>query len=810
MRGRLRGGLLVAVLIVALGTAGCDWPQFGNDAANTHSSLDPGIGTLNVQSLGQAWIDSTGSATASTPAVASGVTFVGSSDGKLSAFDANGTINCSGFPLVCSPLWTASVGSAVTTSPSVANGIVYAESADGSLMAFDANGVNGCGGSPTVCTPLWTAATGSSASAPVVANGFVYVSSSTGLSVFDASGVTGCSGAPTVCTPLWTAATPSAASMPAVSGGVVYVSADRVYGFDAAGVTNCSGAPLVCAPTWESAPFAGLSAPSVANGDVFALGSGVLYAFDATGISGCSGSPPSCSPLWSSTPTSGQSLAIANGTVFVSGTDLLAFDASGVMNCSGTPTTCQPEWTETGTGGPPAPAVVNGLLYGASQDGITATDATGTIGCSGGSCGPMWSATPASADVSSPVVAQGVLYVGSAGGVVAYKPWTFTRPTCDANPNPGLDPCQLQDAYHLPSAVAGSDRTVAVVDAYGAPNAEADLAVYRAEYGLPPCTTANGCFSKVNQAGLPGPYPNGNTGWSVETSLDLDMVSASCPLCKIKLVEATNNSIVNLAAAQDTAGHPVPAAISNSWGAPEDALETSLDSHFSQATIDTASTGDAGYGTEWPATSPFVTAVGGTDLTADATVPRGWIETAWSNGGSGCSAFEPKPAYQTAATGCTMRAEADIAAIAGNPYLSVYDTYNEPGWLLIGGTSASAPLVAGIFALAPGVGDVANLYRASPGSLFDVTSGSNGTCSPAIFCNAGPGYDEPTGNGTPCGVGGLISLSFVPTDCAAATASANAHAATVRPKITELPYTPVCGPVPKGRARCLSRIVHAG
>ncbi|MHB8153321.1 MAG: S53 family peptidase [Vulcanimicrobiaceae bacterium] len=343
----------------------------------------------------------------------------------------------------------------------------------------------------------------------------------------------------------------------------------------------------------------------------------------------------------------------------------------------------------------------------------------------------------------------------------------------------GYYPCDLQNAYSLPSMTAGYGQTVAIVDAYDDPNAEADLGVYRSEFGLPPCTTANGCFEKVNQKGVQGsPPPADTTGWSAEESLDLDMVSAICPNCHIILVEANSPSFSDLDTAEDEAATLGATEISNSWAAAEFSGQTALDASFNHPGIMiTVAAGDSDYGAVWPATSPYVTAVGGTNLTV-ASNGRGWNEVVWNNAeqqgtGSGCSAYEPKPAWQTD-TGCPNRMEADVAAVA-DPYtgVAVYDTYlfnggpNSAGWNVYGGTSVATPIIAGVYALG---GNGASLTYGSssygnPSALNNVTSGNNelygGSCSPAYFCTAGVGYNGPTGNGTPLGTGAFGGPALV-------------------------------------------------
>jgi len=320
----------------------------------------------------------------------------------------------------------------------------------------------------------------------------------------------------------------------------------------------------------------------------------------------------------------------------------------------------------------------------------------------------------------------------------------------------GLNPADLQSAYKLPSATAGGGQTVAIVDAYDDPNVESDLGVYRAQFGLPACTTANGCFRKVDQNGGTR-YPRGNTGWAQEISLDVDMVSAACANCHILLVEASSNSFANLAAAVDRAAALGANEISNSYGGNEYANEVSDQSHYNHTGIAiTASTGDSGYGVQFPAASRYVTAVGGTSLTR-ASDARGWSETAWSGAGSGCSAYVAKPSWQSD-PGCGNRALADVSAVADpNTGVSVYDSYRTSGWLVFGGTSVASPLIASVYALAGNAGTVVSgsYPYTHPSGLFDVTSGSNGTCGGSYLCTAGTGYDGPTGLGTPNGGSGF-------------------------------------------------------
>ncbi|MGW0997691.1 putative Ig domain-containing protein [Streptomyces sp. NPDC002520] len=323
----------------------------------------------------------------------------------------------------------------------------------------------------------------------------------------------------------------------------------------------------------------------------------------------------------------------------------------------------------------------------------------------------------------------------------------------------GLSPANLHSAYNLPST-GGSGLTVAIVDAYNDPNAESDLATYRSTYGLSSCTKANGCFKQVSQTGSTTSLPTNDTGWAGEEALDIDMVSAVCPNCNIILVEANSANDTDLGIAENEAVTLGAKVVSNSWGGSEASGQTTEDTQYFKhpGVAITVSSGDSAYGAEYPATSQYVTAVGGTALTT-ASNSRGWSESVWHTNategtGSGCSAYDPKPAWQTD-TGCTKRMEADVSAVADPATgVAVYDTYGGSGWAVYGGTSASAPIVAGVYALAgtPGGTDYPAKYPYQhTGNLYDVTSGSNGSCSPSYFCTAGAGYDGPTGWGTPNG-----------------------------------------------------------
>ncbi len=322
-----------------------------------------------------------------------------------------------------------------------------------------------------------------------------------------------------------------------------------------------------------------------------------------------------------------------------------------------------------------------------------------------------------------------------------------------ANAQPaGFGANDLRAAYNI-TTNGGAGVTVGIVDANDDPNAEADFNVYRQTFGLPPCTTANGCFRKINQSGQTSPLPTADAGWAAEISLDLDMVSAACPSCSIVLVEANSTSMDDLGTAVDAAVNAGAKIVSNSYGGGEDSTVLDAEKYFNHPGVSIfASTGDSGYGTQYPASSAFVTAVGGTSLTRNTTSinARGWSESAWDEGGSGCSSYISKPAWQHDPS-CAFRMEADVAAVADPATgVAVYITYGtgNTGWSVYGGTSASSPLVAAIYATTDNAGEDPSYAYTHSAAFYPVTSGSNGT-GDSYFCEAGAGYNGPTGYGTP-------------------------------------------------------------
>ena len=343
----------------------------------------------------------------------------------------------------------------------------------------------------------------------------------------------------------------------------------------------------------------------------------------------------------------------------------------------------------------------------------------------------------------------------------------------------GDAPAYLQQAYDLSSLsqTNGSGDTVAIVDAFHDSTAEADLAAYRSFYNLPACTSATGCFRQINEHGGSTPPPISDAGWSQETSLDLDAVSAICPDCHILLVEANSTYSNDMQAAMQTAAAHGANQISASW------TITSADAPAGQYTFPgiatVAATGDVGYvgpnEDNFPAALAGVTAAGGTTLTPASQTSnlRGFGEGAWSGSGSGCATEIAKPAYQSD-TGCTGRSYADLSADA-NPEtgLAVYDNGS---WLEIGGTSLATPLIAAYYAITGVTNSSSQWAYGNSGALNDVVSGSNGSnCVPSYICTAGVGYDGPSGVGSISGA----AVAGAPGIGSTYTASVAAHSATI-------------------------------
>jgi len=329
------------------------------------------------------------------------------------------------------------------------------------------------------------------------------------------------------------------------------------------------------------------------------------------------------------------------------------------------------------------------------------------------------------------------------------------RPQATTSYQKGFTPANLTGVYKPGTSSA----LVAVIDAYAHPNAASDLATYRTQFGL-----GTASFTQVNQNGGSISTVSGNVGWGQEEMLDLEMVSAMCPTCSILYVGANSASFNDLAAAVSRAKALGAKVISNSYGGNEFSGEASLQSTYNIPGVAvTVSSGDSGYGAQFPASAQNVIAVGGTSLTLNTDGSRK-AEIVWSGAGSGCSSYVAKPSWQHD-TGCSRRTVSDISAVA-DPYtgVAVYDTYGSTGganWYVFGGTSVAAPLVGALYAtygvpVGPSGYPAQNAWT-NHGALFDVTSGSNGRCtrghdtSTAYLCTGSVGYDGPSGNGTPNG-----------------------------------------------------------
>jgi hypothetical protein len=415
-----------------------NWPKYHFGRRNRgFNPVENVIGPGNVSRITRVWAGVTGGGVFSAPAVVGDVAYVGSQDDHaLYAFSANGTAGCSGIPRTCAPLWTGPVTADVlNSSPAVANGAVYIAFGH-RLYAFSRRGTSGCSGTPRTCTPLWTAGVGADLYSPAAVHGVVYVEGGDGkLYAFSAKGTINCSGVPKKCKPLWTGVSGPGFSRfvsPAVANGLVYVAkGHNLYAFSAKGTTGCSGTPKICKPllTGATGNTIWASSPAVAHNRVY-VGSTdhKLYAFSAKGTTGCSGTPKRCKPLWTGTPGGEVSTtpAVANGVVYVgSGGKLSAFSAKGTTGCSGTPRKCKPLWTGA-TGGifgseDSSPVVANRVVY-IVGDKLYAFSAKGTINCSGvpKRCDPL-STWPVSTFVlSTPAVANGVVYIGSGPYLLAF------------------------------------------------------------------------------------------------------------------------------------------------------------------------------------------------------------------------------------------------------------------------------------------------------------------------------------------------------------------------------------------------------
>jgi hypothetical protein len=330
----------------------------------------------------------------------------------------------------------------------------------------------------------------------------------------------------------------------------------------------------------------------------------------------------------------------------------------------------------------------------------------------------------------------------------------------------GWTPAALERAYRLPVA-RSSHATIAVSIAGRTPDLGGYLRTYRAHFGLPPCGRPSGCLRIVNQKGKATPLAPSSlgSGWDIEATLDVSMISAACPHCKILVVEGNSADVIDLARTEDTAARLGARVITNSYGIRESGFSQGLAKDYRHpGHMVVVASGDFGFdAANFPANLRSVTAVGGTSLRR-AHNRRGFTERVWDDpdifgaSASGCSAYVPKPAWQRSPH-CPGRTVADVSAIAST--IPIYDKARG-GWLTVAGTSASAPFIAGIYGLAGNAAHISvrHLYQHAA-DLFDVTRGNNaligGTpravCGDDYMCVAKKGYDAPTGLGTPDGTG---------------------------------------------------------
>lgn len=360
--------------------------------------------------------------------------------------------------------------------------------------------------------------------------------------------------------------------------------------------------------------------------------------------------------------------------------------------------------------------------------------------------------------------------------VIFHTSWLYAEPNIhhpirylpnSLNATPiGFSPSQIQQTYGFNNISAqGSGQIIAIVDAFDNPNIEADLNVFNSRFNLPACTTLNGCFKKIYANKTKPPK---NIGWCGEIALDVEWAHAIAPAAKIYLVEAASTRMKDMYHAVSVAIQAGANVVSMSWGSEEFAEQTTYDTLFKNPQVSfVASTGDWGSNTCYPATSPYVLAVGGTSLNVD-NIGNYQGETAWSGSGGGLSKLETWPSYQQTLPTPQSQNRRGIPDVAYNadPYTGflVYNSIADKhgvGWRVVGGTSAGAPQWAALIAIANSAashnigGNIhAWLYAAAHPStgfyntyFYDIDTGTNGTCG--FLCTAQNGYDYVTGLGSP-------------------------------------------------------------
>jgi len=362
----------------------------------------------------------------------------------------------------------------------------------------------------------------------------------------------------------------------------------------------------------------------------------------------------------------------------------------------------------------------------------------------------------------------GALCAGLAPGVasesLAFQPAFASNPLRALDPGTGINPTQLRSIYGIDRIDAdGAGVTVAVVIAYHSPDIEQELAAYSETFGLPTCSTANGCLKVVYADGR---KPRASADWEGESDMDVEIIHAIAPAAHITLVEGPDDSLASFSRAVAKATALKPQVITMSWGFVEDPWVRALDPLFSRSDIAYfAASGDHGHEVLWPAVATNVVAVGGTVVDGDASLDSR-TETAWAGSGGGVSKYVARPAWQSG-RGLVRRSVPDVSAVGGNG-IAIHTQGQWSGW---GGTSAATPIWAGIAALAVQLRggrlvDLPKMLEALPtADFFDITSGSNGTCG--MPCRAGAGYDLVTGRGSPNAqriIQALAAYPNTPTD----------------------------------------------
>jgi subtilase family serine protease len=360
------------------------------------------------------------------------------------------------------------------------------------------------------------------------------------------------------------------------------------------------------------------------------------------------------------------------------------------------------------------------------------------------------------AAMALPLMAQSARPVDPDDPNWAHPPIVVMPKTADSPEISGYSPSQMRSAYGLAGiSNEGAGQTIALIDAYNNPDAATDLNTFDTHFSLPACTTGNGCFKVIYATGT---KPANNSGWSGESSLDIEYAHAIAPQAKVILVEAASASNAALLKAVNVAVQNGATVVSMSWGGGESSTELTWDSHFKKTgVIFCASSGDDGHGAGYPAASPYVVAVGGTTLEVSA--GGAWLsETAWSDSGGGESTYETEPAYQIGYQSSGKRGIPDVAWDA-NPStgVAVYSAYGFGGWVEVGGTSVGSPSWAGLFAIVESSRVALTkglltqpqtlLYPASETDYHDIISGTNGSCG--TLCKTVAGYDFVTGIGSP-------------------------------------------------------------